>query len=331
MKTIKIFIVAFLLLIIQQSIYASKLILCKKSEYISENIIFEKYSNIIYMDNDIALAISEQNENNIADWNSSSFYFVMYPLRSYSVSEISKHGNLLYKDENRIIFESKNKVLNTFPEFHKFKISRIFNRAIVSSKNNKQLIPYYKTKDNIVIEQLVSEVSQDSLEHFISTLQAMERYTTNSTAINSSEYLKSYFERLGYDSVYFQNYNSGWIPNVVVIKYGQVAPEEIYLTGGHYDVYANGAPGADDNGSGSASVMEAARVMSSMSFKRTIKFVLFSGEELGLYGSEAYAQNASTEGENILGMINMDMIGYVAAGDAIDVDVLSNENSSDLY
>ncbi|GAB4327755.1 MAG: hypothetical protein Kow0037_01570 [Calditrichia bacterium] len=143
--------------------------------------------------------------------------------------------------------------------------------------------------------------------------------------------MKGYFENLGYDTVFFHNWQSGSIPNIVAVKKGMEFPNEIYVVGGHYDAYANGAPGADDNGSGSASVMEMARVLADMNFKRTVKFILFSGEELGLLGSRAYAQQAAQQGENILGMINMDMIGYVAPNDPVDVDVVKNTDSQDLY
>jgi len=118
---------------------------------------------------------------------------------------------------------------------------------------------------------------------------------------------------------------------VVAVKYGTLYPDEIYVVGGHYDTYTSGAPGADDNGSGSASIMEMARVMSPLTYKRTLKYILFSGEELGLLGSSAYASQASSTGENILGMINMDMIAYVQPGDQIDVDVVKNAASQDLY
>lgn len=70
------------------------------------------------------------------------------------------------------------------------------------------------------------------------------------------------------------------------------------------------APGADDNGSGSAGVMEMARVFSQLSNKHEIKFVLFGGEEQNLFGSRQYVDNlAGEEKARLLAVINMDMIG----------------------
>lgn len=70
------------------------------------------------------------------------------------------------------------------------------------------------------------------------------------------------------------------------------------------------APGADDNGTGVATLLEAARLFKDMSFQRTIKLVFFTGEELGLWGSEAYVAQHADELDAIVGVFNLDMFGY---------------------
>lgn len=70
------------------------------------------------------------------------------------------------------------------------------------------------------------------------------------------------------------------------------------------------APGAEDNASGVAALMEAARLFRYYKFDRTIKIIFFTGEEQGLYGSEAYARDFHDESENMLGVVNLDMFGY---------------------
>jgi photosystem II stability/assembly factor-like uncharacterized protein len=91
--------------------------------------------------------------------------------------------------------------------------------------------------------------------------------------------------------------------------------DEIYIICGHHDDISEdplyNAPGADDNASGVACVLEAARIVSNYQFHRTIKFVTFSGEEQGLLGSQAYAFQADSLGLNILGVLNLDMIGFL--------------------
>lgn len=94
--------------------------------------------------------------------------------------------------------------------------------------------------------------------------------------------------------------------NVVATKRGTTRPEEIIVVGGHYDSVP-GSPGANDNASGTAATLEAARVLSGVSMARTVQFVLFAAEELGLFGSAAFA---SERRQGVVAMINSDMVGW---------------------
>lgn len=98
--------------------------------------------------------------------------------------------------------------------------------------------------------------------------------------------------------------------NVVGEIIGTEKPEEIIIVGGHLDSWDLGQ-GTFDNGVGAVVVMEAARVLAKLDQKpkRTIRFVLFMGEELGLYGSKAYVEQHRDEMDNILMMMNLDMSG----------------------
>ncbi|NQU21357.1 MAG: M28 family peptidase [Candidatus Nealsonbacteria bacterium] len=97
--------------------------------------------------------------------------------------------------------------------------------------------------------------------------------------------------------------------NVVGELTGTTTPENIYIIGGHYDHLAGDRPGGDDNASGTAGVLEAARVLSQWQFESTIRFIGFNAEEDGLLGSKDYVDNhVIPAAENVVGMINMDMI-----------------------
>lgn len=100
--------------------------------------------------------------------------------------------------------------------------------------------------------------------------------------------------------------------NVVTTLPGK-DPYQVLLTA-HYDDIseqpANYAPGADDNASGVAGVLEAARIMTEKDWQHTLRFVLFSGEELGLLGSRYYVRQSYKDGDSIIGVLNMDMIAY---------------------
>ncbi len=112
--------------------------------------------------------------------------------------------------------------------------------------------------------------------------------------------------------------------NVVATLPGTTDPDEIYIICGHYDSISQMpetyAPGADDNGTGTVGVIEAARVLKAYDFESTLRFVCFSREEQGLVGSGAYAREARARGDSIVAALNFDMIGYVdAAPEELDV------------
>lgn len=97
--------------------------------------------------------------------------------------------------------------------------------------------------------------------------------------------------------------------NIIGKKAGLVSEGTVYIVDGHFDCVTNG-PGADDNGSAVIGVLEAARILSQHDFKKTIRFIGFDIEELGLRGSQAYVADGILPGENIGGVLNFEMIGY---------------------
>ncbi|MCK4224297.1 MAG: M20/M25/M40 family metallo-hydrolase [candidate division Zixibacteria bacterium] len=109
--------------------------------------------------------------------------------------------------------------------------------------------------------------------------------------------------------------------NVVGTIDGWCYPGRQFLITGHYDDISedpyNWAPGADDNASSVVSLLSAASILKDYALANTVKFVAFSGEEQGLLGSAAYAEEAYNRGDTILGVINCDMIAYDGNGDGV--------------
>lgn len=147
------------------------------------------------------------------------------------------------------------------------------------------------------------------------------RYSYAPAGLNAAaQYLASQYAALGltvtYDSFL---YASNTLTNVVAEQPG-VGPDKdhVVILCAHYDSISassrsnpsSPAPGADDNASGSAAVLEAARILTQFSFNRTIRFIHFAGEEQGLIGSAHYALAAAQRGDLIDGVINLDMVGY---------------------
>ena len=157
---------------------------------------------------------------------------------------------------------------------------------------------------------IVDEVSQTTYTHYLDDLLYTHLgddrgFGTEHDLARSNIVLE--FDGYGLDtSLHPFDYGGDTYSNVVGVHAGTVRPDDIYIVGAHYDSANN--PGADDNGSGTAGVMEAARVLSQYEFEATLVFIAFDREEQGLIGSNAYAQDHS--GDNILGMISLDMIAY---------------------
>jgi aminopeptidase YwaD len=179
---------------------------------------------------------------------------------------------------------------------------------------------------NPLIQNAVNLVSGDSIFSNIALLEQMERFTFDDDP-ECPNYIISYLQNHEFDTIYSQDYTSNWLPNIIAIKYGTVFPDSVYVLGAHYDSFMTGAPGADDNASGASGVLEVARILSDYELKKTIIFVLFSGEELGLHGSEAFVDTAINNKMEISGMINLDMISYVNPGNPLSVNIIVNNFS----
>jgi photosystem II stability/assembly factor-like uncharacterized protein len=112
----------------------------------------------------------------------------------------------------------------------------------------------------------------------------------------------------------YQNVEQPHLLNVVGTIEGRYYPGRQFLITGHYDDESedplNWAPGADDNASGAVGLLVAASILKEYQLSSTLKFVAFSGEEQGLLGSAAYAEEAFERGDTILGVLNCDMIAY---------------------
>lgn len=115
-----------------------------------------------------------------------------------------------------------------------------------------------------------------------------------------------------------------WVVNVVAIQRGTSNPNDMVMMSGDIDSRASDtmdfttdAPGANDNASGMAGTIEAARVLSKRKFKNSIVYVGLSGEEQGLFGGKGLADYAKVKGWNVIGFLNNDMIGNITGVDGV--------------
>ena len=103
-----------------------------------------------------------------------------------------------------------------------------------------------------------------------------------------------------------------WYKNVVAEKKGESYPDQVFILGAHYDTVP-GSPGADDNASAIAVLLEVARNIQTLKMNSTVKLIAFSIEEYEQGGSAHYAEKARRSGEKIIGMVCLEMVGFTGA------------------
>lgn len=115
-----------------------------------------------------------------------------------------------------------------------------------------------------------------------------------------------------------------WIVNVVAVQKGAKYPNRYIIMSGDIDSrnsdgndFTKDAPGANDNASGMAGTIEAARVLSKYKFDSSIVYLGLSGEEQGLFGGKGFADYAKKNGWEIIGVFNNDMIGNIKGLDGV--------------
>lgn len=196
------------------------------------------------------------------------------------------------------------------------------------------LVPTVVTSQTI--SELINKVNLDTLSLKIrqftgeipttvngNTLTILNRQSNNNDI--AAEYLKQEFSRLDNLTINDQVYSANG-RNIIATQLGKTNPDNIYLICAHYDSVANYC--ADDNASGTMAVLEIARILSTQCLDNTIVYALWDQEENGLIGSNYYAQQAATNADNILGVLNIDMMGYDGDGDNdFDIDVRNFGNS----
>ena len=199
---------------------------------------------------------------------------------------------------------------------------------------------YSQNNYDKVIFNIISDISEERIKDDIVTLANFgTRHTLSDTVSNergigaARRWIKKTFESISEDcnnclevfdqKNYFKKNNlrlikDVWINNVVAIQRGSKYPNRYVLMSGDIDSrvsdpndFISDSPGANDNASGMAGTIEAARVLSKYKFDNSIVYVGLSGEEQGLYGGKGLAEYAKKNNWDIIGILNNDMIGNI--------------------
>jgi len=197
-----------------------------------------------------------------------------------------------------------------------------------------KIFPTGPTQQNVV-NPLIQQASQNSLRSYITSLSGFpNRYYSTSSGAQSAVWLRDLMQGFitasGRTDCNCSLYaHSGYIQNSVICRIsgsGDLA-NEIIVTGAHLDSVnsrstPNGvAPGADDDATGVASFVETFRILVSNGFRplRTIEFMAYAAEEVGLRGSQDIARAYRTQGKNVYAVYQNEMSGYVENAPTVTV------------
>ncbi len=209
----------------------------------------------------------------------------------------------------------------------------------INKKSARAQRAVFSITQDVLVRQSLDLVNNFNIANQIQELEGYgSRYHTTNSARQSVLDLKTKWEGLAAGrsdvSVRIVNHTSTDMPSVIMTITGSEEPDDFVIIGGHIDSTARGgnsnnAPGADDNASGIATITEAARVLFSMNFrpKRTIEFMAFAAEEVGLRGSKEIAEDYKRRNVNVVSYMQLDMTNY--KGSANDIYVSTDSYNDD--
>lgn len=246
-------------------------------------------------------------------------------LSEYAALELQE--NLLLHGPGYVFKESKTKAIRSLDNDY-------------LSRSGKTIL--FTITEDILVNEALDMVDVNNIENDILSLEGYgSRYHTTSSANQSVLDLRDKWEAMALAagrtdiSVRIYNHTNTNMPSVILTIEGAETPDDYIIIGGHIDSSnpsnQNDAPGADDNGSGIASIIEMTRVLIDMEYipKKTIEFMAFAAEEIGLVGSDEIAEEYNNNNVNVEAFVQFDMTNY--KGSSSDVYITTDSyNSSSL-
>lgn len=196
---------------------------------------------------------------------------------------------------------------------------------------------------NPTIQAILDEVEIDSMIYYASAISGEFPIVVNGSQVTiasrhkndpgnalSADYFEAKMNEFGLSTA-IQSWSATG-ENVIATQPGLLYPNQKVVLCAHYDAIPTGvAPAADDDGSGTAALIEAARIMSQYQFVYTIEYCFWDEEEQGKVGSLEYAQDAAGNGDSIIGVVNMDAIAWDGDGDGLmRIHTRDEANSEDI-
>lgn len=241
-------------------------------------------------------------------------YLLVLPGRGTELAGLVLPGTVLFHDRRAVLLRTTE---DDIPELNRLPVElcRLSLDPMNLSRSDAGSLVEPRPLSDSLVAQIVGTVSEDSVLGTIRRLQNFyTRYSTTDSCRHAVDYMLGRLQAYNCDSFYGHTYRSSYAPNAVGVKVGTVNPRRQYIICGHIDNTSDyepdRCPGSDDNASGTTAALEAARVLADYQFDYTVKFIGFTGEEQGLFGSDSFSRQASRRHDTILGVLNFDMISY---------------------
>lgn len=264
---------------------------------------------------------------------------------SFDLKFVEKSGGLsvIESDERQILDLSR----DMHEEFHKcagfmshetLEAARLSIAETLRAESN-QTIAEYTIDNETTVNPMLTEVRESEILGTITTLSTgfPNRRHNQPSGLDSANWIKNKWTQLAAErsdiTVEFFNHTAAETPqpSIILTVRGTTLPDEVVVLGAHQDsINRNGptfdAPGADDDASGIASLTEVIRVLVAKNFRprRTVKFMAYAAEEVGLIGSKAIAADFQARAVNVVGVLQLDMTNYKSIDSTFDISIIND-------
>ncbi len=249
-------------------------------------------------------------------------------------TQIEKLSKLMHDKFHRcggfVVHDSKSEAL------------KVLSDSAIRKLAKKQKFVDYTITEGATTTAMVSMIKEFNIRSTIEKLSSFHnRYYKSQSGLDSQAWIKGQWEKMSQGRAdvtveYFKHSNFPQ-PSIIMTVEGTTKSDEIVIIGGHADSIAGywgreraRAPGADDNASGIATITETIRVLMETGHKpqRTIKFMAYAAEEVGLLGSKDIANSFKKAGKKVVGVLQLDMTNHAGTADK-DIVFMTDFTNSD--
>ena len=261
---------------------------------------------------------------------------VIAGLRAHQLADFSRH---VHEKEHRC---GGYFAFGTRAEAERFVHDKASVRGITG-----QFLPSYTIDNQAVVNRWIGHVREANIRNTITHLSTAypNRYFASNHGRNAALWIRDHWLGLARNrsdvsvELFTACSNCSTQPSVILTIQGNELADEIVVLGGHLDSISSSgsgdamdAPGADDDASGIATLTEVLGVAMRNRYrpKRTIKFMAYAAEEVGLRGSRAIAQSFAAQGGNVVGVLQMDMTNFRSPASETDIRVMTDNSNAAL-